>query len=276
MRHQIAIGVAFILAAYGFTRAQAAPLASPAQEVAVTQACLDWLKPLDIEAPLSIKRVEGGLCLNGHIQTNDDKPVLTQLNTFDKATPLVMVVRSSGGEVNAAMAIGESLLDRPTTVIAEQLCASSCANFLITAGHRRIVAPNTLLLYHGATTLDQLDQLLPQLNASAAQDNTLNVADTFLNTYNYTVESIGRQDAFLTKAGISPTLFRWMDLINHMTPSEAESHCPPDSAVIQYPPEVLARFGLTFDEYDPPHTQTEIDVLEHTLGKKAPICYWRD
>lgn len=276
MRHQIIIGMAFILAAYGFTKAQAASLASPVQETAVTQACLAWLKPLDIESPLSIKRVEGGLCLNGHIQTDDYKPVLIQLDTFDKATPLVVVVRSSGGEVNAAMAIGEGFLDRPITVIAEQLCASSCANFLITAGHRRIVRPDTLLLYHGAITLDQLDQLLPQLQASATGDDTLNIADTFLNTYNYTVASISRQDAFLTKAGISPTLFRWMDLINHMTPPEVESHCPPDSAVVQYPPSVLASFSLTFDEYDPPHTQAEIDALEHKLGKKAPICYWRD
>jgi hypothetical protein len=264
------------LATCGVSGAQAAPIAPSVQEAAVTQACLDWLKSLDIEAPLSVKRVEGGLCLNGHIQTNDDKPVLALLDTFDKATPLIVVVRSSGGEVNAAMAIGESLLDRPTTVIAEQLCASSCANFLITSGHRRIVRPDTLLLYHGATTLDQLNQLLPQLQASAVQDDTLNVAETFLNTYNYIAESIGRQDAFLTKAGISPTLFRWMDLINYMTPSEAESHCPADSTVVQYPPNVLARFGLTFDEYDPPQAQADIDALEHKLGKKAPICYWRD
>ncbi|MGN6207340.1 ATP-dependent Clp protease proteolytic subunit [Asticcacaulis sp.] len=275
MPKRLIIGLLLSLVSVG-TQVHAAPLAPHAQEAAVIQACLDWLKPLDIEAPLSTERVEGGLCLNGHIQANDDKPVLAQLDAFDKAAPLVVVVRSSGGEVNAAMAIGESLLDRPTTVIAEQLCASSCANFLITAGHRRIVRPDALLLYHGATTLDQLDQLLPQLQASAVQDDTLNVADTFLNTYNYTVESISRQDAFLTKAGISPTLFRWMDLINHMTPSEADSHCPPDSAVIQYPASVLARFGLTFDEYDPPNIQNDIDVLEHKLGKKAPICYWRD
>ncbi len=272
MRYRLIIGVAFILAACGVTGAQAAP----AQETVVTQACLDWLKPLDIEAPLSIKRVEGGLCLNGHIQTGDDKPVLAQLDTFDKATPLIVVVRSSGGEVNAAMAIGEALLDRPATVIAEQLCASSCANFLITAGHRRIVRPETLLLYHGAVTLDQLDQLLPQLQASAVQDGTFNVADTFLNTYNYIVRSIGSQEAFLTKAGISSTLFRWMDLINHMTPAEAGHHCRADVATIQYPPEVLARFGLTFDEYDPPHIQADIDALEHKLGKKAPICDWQD
>ena len=202
--------------------------------------------------------------------------MLAQLDTFDKAMPLVVVVRSSGGEVNAAMAIGESLLDRPATVIAEQLCASSCANFLITAGHRRIVRPDTLLLYHSAIMLDQLDQVLPQLREYAKTAPDMKVGDIFLEQYEDTVKTINRQEAFLLKAGISSTLFQWMNLAQHMSPEEFETHCPPESAVIQYPPSVLARFGLTFDEYNPPHTQAEIDALEHKLGKKAPICYWRD
>jgi ATP-dependent protease ClpP protease subunit len=276
MRHQIIIGVAFILAAYGFTRAQAAPFASPAQEAAVTQACLDWLKPLDIEAPLTVERVEGGLCLNGHIQIHDDKPVLAELGAFDKQAPIVVVVRSGGGETDAAMAMADAFLDRPVTVVAEALCASSCANYLITAGHRRVVRPDTLLLYHGGVTLDGLSQILPQLRAIAGKEPSMNLGETFIEQYEDTAKDIDRQEAFLRKAGISSTLFQWMNLVQHMSSEEFETHCPPDSGIIQYSPQTLARFGLTFDEYDPPNTQAEIDALEHKLGKKAPICYWRD
>jgi hypothetical protein len=276
MRYRLIICIVLILTACDVTGAQAEPVASPAQEAAVMQACLDWLKPLDIEAPLSIKRVEGGLCLNGHIQTNDDKPVLAQLGTFDKAAPLVVVVRSSGGVTDAALAMGDALLDRPVTVVADALCASSCANYLITAGHRRIVRPNTLLLYHGGVTLDGLAQILPQLRAFAAKEPKMNLGETFLEQYEGAAKDIDRQEAFLVKAGISSTLFQWMNLVQHMTPAEFSKHCPPDSSIIQYAPETLAGFGLTFDEYNPPHTQTEIDTLEHKLGKKAPVCDWRD
>jgi hypothetical protein len=276
MRYRIFISVALILTICGVSGAQAAPIAPSVQEAAVTQTCLDWLKPLDIEAPLSVKRVEGGLCMKGHIQTNDDKPLLALLDTFDKATPLIVVVRSSGGEVNAAMSIGESLLDRPTTVIAEQLCASSCANFLITAAHRRIVRRDTLLLYHGGVTLDSLSQALPQLRAIAEKEPKVNLGNTFIEQFEETVKDIDRQEAFLLRAGISSTFFEWMNLVQHMSSEEFETHCPPDSAIIQYSQQTLARFGLTFDQYDPPNTQADIDALEHKLGKKAPICYWRD
>lgn len=270
MQKRLMIDVLLLLAG-GATHVLAEPLASPAQEVAVTQTCIDWMKTLDTNAPLSLKRVDGGLCLNGHIQTGDDKPVLDQLNSFGKTEPLVMVVRSGGGEVKAALAIGEALLDRPTTIVADTFCASSCANFLITAGHRRIVRPDTLLLYHGGATLDQLDQALPQLRTFAAQDPQI-----MFDTYEDMVTMINRQEAFLTKAGISSTLFRWMDLINHMAPAERGSHCPSDSVVVEYPPKVLARFGLTFDVYDTPHSQTELDDLRQRLGKKINACLWRD
>ncbi len=275
MRKRLMIGVLLLLA--GITpHVHAAPLASPAQEAAVTQACLDWMKPLDTNAPLSLKRVDGGLCLNGHIQSGNDKPVIEQLNSFSVTEPLVMVVRSGGGEVKEALAIGEVLLERPATVVADTFCASSCANFLITAGHRRVVRPDTLLLYHGGATLEQLDQLLPQLRAFADADPQFKVSDALLSTYEDTVKTIDRQEAFLTKAGISSTLFRWMDLINHMEPAEASGHCPPDSTTVEYPPEVLARFGLTFDVYRTPRSQTELDDLRHRLGKKITACLWRD
>ncbi len=271
MRVWLIIGVVHVMAMGSTASAQAEPLASPALEAAVTQTCLDWMKPLDTNAQLSLKRVDGGLCLNGHIETGDDKPVLDQLNSFGKTEPLVMVVRSGGGEVKAALAIGEALLDHPATVVADTFCASSCANFLITAGHRRVVRPDTLLLYHGGATLEQLEQALPQLRAFAAQDPQI-----MFNTYEDTLTTINRQEAFLTKAGISSTLFRWMDLINYMAPAEAGSHCPLDSVVVEYPPVVLARFGLTFDAYETPRSQTELDDLRHRLGKKITACLWRD
>ena len=88
---------------------------------------------------------------------------------------------------------------------------------------------------------------------------------------------ITRQEQLLVKEGISPTLFRWMDLINHMTPAEQATHCPADTDIIAYPPQVLARFGLTFDSYGGPRSQAEVDAVVKKDGRHdTHICYWQD
>jgi len=68
-----------------------------------------------------------------------------------------------------------------------------------------------------------------------------------------------------------------MDLVNHMTPAEQAAHCPADTDIIAYPPQVLARFGLTFDSYGGPRSQAEVDAVVKKDGRSGThICYWVD
>ncbi len=257
--------------------AAAIALASPPQEASALAACRAWMKPLSYDAELTVKAVDGGLCLNGMMDKGADRLLLDALKPLDVAKPLIVVARSGGGEAAPSLTMAEALQPRTVTVIADGLCASSCADYILPAGKRRVVEADTLLLYHGGVVLDQLNQAAPQVAELARKDPHLD--------YDHAVEQdrveinsyIARQEALLVKEGISPSLFRWMDLINHMSPAEQRSHCPADTTIIAYPPQVLARFGLTFDSYGGPRSQAEVDDIVRRAGRaNAHICYWRD
>ena len=258
------------------TLAVAPPAAPPAQETAVLAACRAWMKPLDFNAEMTVQTVDGGLCVNGMMDRGTEGPFLDGLKRFD-GRPVVIVVRSGGGAAEASLPIGEAVQAQTATVIADALCASSCADFILPAGKRRVVMPDTLLLYHGGVTLETLNAAAPQVAALAKKDPRVSFEHIMEQDRQQLNEEITQQETLLVKEGISPTLFRWMDLINHMTPAEQATHCPAGTDIIAYPPEVLARFGLTFDAYGGPRSQGEVDAIVKKDGRSGThICYWID
>src|SRR5690606_16774712 len=89
-------------------------------------------------------------------------------------------------------------------------------------------------------------------------------------------ELIARQDGFLISAGISPTLFRWMGLYNHMLPEEQQRHCAASPHMFVYPPAVLSRFNLTIDQYDGPDSQASLEATLAAKGLPTVVCYWHE
>ena len=256
--------------------AAALAVASPAQETTVLAACRAWMKPLDLNAEMTVATIDGGLCVNGMMDRGTEGPFLDAIKRFGDR-PLVIVIRSGGGAAEASLPMGEAVQAKTATVIADMLCASSCADFILPAGKRRIVTTDTLLLYHGGVTLETLNAAAPQVEAMAKKDPRLNFDHAMEENRQQLNGEITRQEQLLVKAGISPTLFRWMDLINHMTPAEQAAHCPADTDIIAYPPQVLARFGLTFDSYGGPRSQSQVDTIVKRDGHRdTHICYWQD
>jgi len=256
--------------------AAAVAVAPPAQEASVLAACRAWMAPLDFAAEMTVTTVDGGICANGMMDRGTEGPFLQALKRFD-TRPVVVVVRSGGGAAEASLPMGEALQARTATVVADGLCASSCADFILPAGKRRIVTTDTLLLYHGGVTLEALNVAAPQVEALARDDPHIGYDHTMEQNRRQLAGEIALQEQLLVKEGISPSLFRWMDLINHMTSAEQEAHCPAGSDIIAYPPEVLARFGLTFDSYGGPRSQAEVDAIVRKDGRRnTHICYWKD
>lgn len=251
-------------------------VAPPPQEASVLAACRAWMRPLDFNAEMTVTAIDGGLCANGMMDRGTEGPFLQALKHFD-GKPVVIVVRSGGGAAEASLPMGQAVQAQTATVIADGLCASSCADFVLPAGKRRVVTTDTLLLYHGGVTLDALNVAAPQVEALTRKDPGLNYDHMMERNRQQLTGEIALQEQLLGKEGISPSLFRWMDLINHMTPAEQEAHCPAGSDIIAYPPEVLARFGLTFDSYGGPRSQAEVDAIVRKDGRhNTHICYWRE
>lgn len=259
--------------------------APTAQQNAVVDVCTDWFSKRAWDGPVEVQTIAGGLCFNGAIAAGDDKKLTDALTAFKPEEPFVVVLRSGGGDGAAGMAMGEALTGRPVTTVASQICGSACANFLLPAGRRKVVLKGTLLLFHGSVNMDHLnlmaEQTRTQITALAAQNPDL--AKESEEQIGIVVEQsrvqlagmVARQEALLEKQDISPSLFRWMDLFNHMTPVERAGHCPTTPHMITYPPQLLAQFGYKIDAYDGALSQAEVDAaaVEQKLGK--PMCYWR-
>ncbi|MGZ3298180.1 MAG: hypothetical protein ACXU8O_04125 [Asticcacaulis sp.] len=263
------------------------PAASPQQENTVVAECTEWFAQSTFRTPTATKNLSDGLCFNGEIKAGDEKPFVDALSLHPVNQPLVIVVRSPGGDVDTGLSMGEVLVQRPVTVAAYQICGSACANFLMTAAKRRIVLKDALLLYHGSVTLDFLDSLAQQageqVRAKLAKDPNM-TEDMIKAAINDTIEQlrvgldvkIRRQDELLDHSGVSPTLFRWMNLYNHMTAEEQLTHCPVNTHMTVYPPSLLARFGFRMDSDGGPASQAELDRLTAVMKLDKQLCYWHE
>jgi hypothetical protein len=60
-------------------------------------------------------------------------------------------VQSDGGDVEAGQRMGRLIRDHGLVVVVTGACISSCANYLFTAGTRRIIGPEGFVVWHGST-----------------------------------------------------------------------------------------------------------------------------
>jgi hypothetical protein len=67
---------------------------------------------------------------------------------LDGATKLI--VNSQGGDVAAAIKLGRWVRSRNLDVEVRGQCNSACANYIFFAGNRKIIAPRSIVLWHGS------------------------------------------------------------------------------------------------------------------------------
>jgi ATP-dependent protease ClpP protease subunit len=79
------------------------------------------------------------------IKENDNKPVS------------LLTIQSGGGMVVAGIKLGRWVRQKNADVKVIMFCASACANYVFPAGRHKIIAPGSLVLWHG--TLKQKDVL---------------------------------------------------------------------------------------------------------------------
>lgn len=60
-----------------------------------------------------------------------------------------LMIRSGGGDLHAGMMLGDFINKRRMTVEVLDFCISSCANYVFLAGERKILNPNSLVIFHG-------------------------------------------------------------------------------------------------------------------------------
>lgn len=228
----------------------------------------------DAERPSLVKVIEQGFCIDGPVNANTHKEIASGLEVWEKSRPLIIVIRSTGGDVDAALDIADTIEDYNTTIVASQFCASSCANYILPAGKKRYVQRDTLLMFHGGVTFDSLNEVARQLQAISEIDQRIDPLVELESIRKDLNKKIDRQERFLEKVGIDRHFFRWMDLFNHMDDHRKRLLCPPNPSMAVYHPKLLQKFGYKIDSYSGPLSQQQTDRLAENFGMRGQVCFW--
>jgi len=155
--------------------------------------------------------------------------------------------------------------------VAHRVCASSCGNYLFTAGDRRVIDDDALLLFHGgARLIDEAElraAIAPQIPADQLDAQVAMVlADLG--------KQVGRQDAFLELADLDVDLFRWMAGFNALSEEEFFALCPVrDPAMILYSDALLAEHGIVVHENRGPKSDEAVAAGVAALGRPGAACF---
>ena len=87
------------------------------------------------------------LVYRGEISAERNAELFAQVRDLVEAERLVMT--SGGGSVKAGIALGRWVREQGLTLVIEDYCLSSCANYVFTAALRKRIRPGAVVGWHG-------------------------------------------------------------------------------------------------------------------------------
>ncbi len=94
-----------------------------------------------------IKSTTHGLEISGEIKPGDIIEFKKQVNSIQNN---IIILNSPGGDSKSAIQIGMEISKHSFAVVVNNICASSCANYLFPAGKWKIIAEGGILIWHGS------------------------------------------------------------------------------------------------------------------------------
>ena len=257
----------------GAATAQAPGRGTPAE---LEAPCEPWLRGVPLKVSGRTRRVEETVCFAGAIDPDSARSFLAVLAEIPAHRPIIVVMRSGGGDVLAGLDMGEALLPRPVTAVASSLCASSCANYVFMAADRRVIAPESILVFHGGMTpghLRKMDRELAEARARRRRD-----AEQLSGLERGRIanlEGAPRQGALLRAVGADPEFFAFFDGINARPRRTWSPDCAaqPRTAMLVFSDAFLRARGVAVENHGP----KDAPALRGLLGRrraKGLACWW--
>lgn len=238
-------------------------------EIGLAAPCVSWMSTRSSDDPPAVLTpAPGTLCLDGSVSGNTLSSVRTALEKMTPGAPLVVVMRSGGGDASASIDIAHDLLRYETTTIAHQVCISSCANYLLPSGKRSVVLPETLLGFHGGLSWYQLSQM---------QDEATDDSKPDFQKEKQLSRIFSQQERLFGRIGVSFELMFDMENYNHLSVDEQTTACPGGGMFIVLSPRNLASYGYLIDSYHGPGSAEDLKETLSARGLPADIaCYSED
>jgi hypothetical protein len=118
-----------------------------------------------------------------------------------------LVIQSGGGDIVAAMKLGEVIFDNELNIIVNNYCISSCANYIFPAGKKKIINENSIVVWHGDARQKNFKRELIDLENKIASNGAA-MSEKDVKRLQYRRLSIKMQDDFYLKIGIDGSLAR--------------------------------------------------------------------
>ncbi len=123
-----------------------------AQQHVILKRCKQWFDERKIDVlvsgtvrPLQVRSYEHGFCIDGEIDKNDTQKLNALFEGVKKHDQKLLVIRSLGGETKAAIAFSELLSQYNIFAVAIEVCASSCANYILPAAKNKMGKPRHII-----------------------------------------------------------------------------------------------------------------------------------
>jgi hypothetical protein len=99
---------------------------------------------------------EGELNYVGYLDEQANQRLFSLYDSLQDK-PGTLAIRSRGGDVVPGMELGEWLHAHKLDVKVMEFCLSSCANYVFTAGARKIVSSNAMIGFHGGASSKEVN-----------------------------------------------------------------------------------------------------------------------
>lgn len=100
----------------------------------------------DIFPRAEIKKINSNaIYFEGYIQDGDDRKLT---NLMDRSVKK-LIIKSYGGEVTASIKLALLIHENNLSIKVEDVCASSCANYVFLAGKQKLVPRGSFVGFHG-------------------------------------------------------------------------------------------------------------------------------
>ncbi len=92
----------------------------------------------------------------GHLSAEANAQVFSLYEAAAKK-PTVLSIRSPGGPIDVGLDLGEWTHQQGMDVLVEEFCFSSCANYIFTAGAKKILGKDAIVGFHGGASSEQFN-----------------------------------------------------------------------------------------------------------------------
>lgn len=130
--------------------------------------CIDWMRARSIKSDSAFAASSANLaCYDGALTAERAEGLVAWLESAPSGSTLV--IRSAGGPARLGIDIGKLIASKKTTVVAFDLCASSCANYVFTVSPNPISLNETLVLFHGGVSAERINEADAQARAQLSE-----------------------------------------------------------------------------------------------------------